>query len=161
MNESKKEKGKLRTPEQRFDEAILYESMYGYAIWTVLFLFVGVAFFIGVMPRELLISLAALFSACLVLLVLSPLLGTYNGKKHINTAVICNYFPMRKKEFVVSKIKIVSKYILIFWFCSLVAQLLAVPFWNFHKLFLYQGILLVFSYTWTVLFIWVQSGGKN
>lgn len=159
MEEKKRKQN--HTPEERFDEAILYESMYGFAIWTVLFLFIGIAFFIGLMPIGLSISLAGTFTMCLVALVLSPLLLDNYGGRVTRRISICNYFPARKKEFICSKLKYVTKYGIIFWLCSLAAQLIAVPFWNFQKLFIYQGMLIGFMILWTGIYLFVGSCGKK
>lgn len=139
------EKDKLRgkTPEERLDWETL-SGGYRYFVWVVMFLCGGVELFIGIMSEQVCVVVAMLISAFLVIVISWPMLWDVDenyrlvrriGKQH--------FFPIRAKQFLISKCKVTGYYAGLFWLASLTLQLIAGPLFGFNNILLYQGVMLI------------------
>lgn len=134
-----------KTPEERFDRQFLSGNYMMFLI-VALFLVVGVECYIGLMPRDAVIGVAAMIGSFASYFLAAPLLWEMDGNNHnrlVRRVRRTIYFPISIRNFVFSKIKLMSSYGSILWLVSLVIQLVFTPLFGFGNLWLYQTVLAV------------------
>lgn len=126
----KRRKNREITPEEQFDRSILAATMYPVFIRVIMILFIGIEAFGCLMPLSLNMSLLSLFCAVLVFLILCPLLFEMRGNRQVRRINMCGYFPVRRKEFAMGKIRIVSEYMSVFWIAVGLIEVITVAFFD-------------------------------
>ena len=130
-----------KTPEEAMDRQ-LFSGNYMMFLIALLFFVIGVEGFVGLMPRVLVVSVAALVACLAAALLAAPLFweGDSSNRmiRRIRRAV---YFPICIKHFVISKWKLMGMYGGVLWLFSLAIQLVFGPLFGFGNILLYQGAL--------------------
>lgn len=152
-----KRREKEQTPEEQLDRALLNGFMYLPVLKFVMVLFIGIELFGCLMPLELNISLLGFFCHMLVAWILCPLLFGAQGNKTIRRIDMLGYFPVRKKEFIMSKSKIVFEYVRVFWPAVGVAEVLAVAFFDAKSFLVSMLAIPLFCLFATVLLLFVGT----
>lgn len=157
------EKGKMRgkSPEERLDWETL-SGGYRYFIWVIVFLLGGVELFVGIMSEQVSAIAAMLVSAFFVIIVIWPLLWDVDDKMRLVRRIEKQkFFPIRTKQFLLSKCKVVGCYAGLFWLGSLALQLVAGPLFGFSNILLYQGILLVVGIISFIFYLVIGTFGAR
>jgi len=141
-NQTELTKG-ARTPEEAFDRQMLSGNYVMFLI-VALFLVVGVEGFVGLMSTSAVVAVAALVACLAGAFLAAPLFWELdkNGRatRRIRRAA---YFPIRLKQFIFSKWKLMCMYGGVLWLLSLAIQLLTGLLFGYKNLLLYQGALAV------------------
>ena len=132
-----------KTPEETFDRLLL-STGYKILLGATLFLVVGVEAFIGIMSRGGVIAAAGIIGSLAAVLILAPLLW----ESTINSGTVrkvrrAAYFPIRIRQFVLSKWKLAAIYGGVLWLISFLVQLVFAPLFGLKNLLFYQGALVV------------------
>ena len=131
-----------KTPEERLDWQSI-SGGYQYFLWVIVFLTGGVTLFIGLMSVQVCAVVAFMIASFGVPLVLGPTIWDVDTNSRLVRRIRKQaFFPIRAKQFFVSKLKLGATCIGIFWIFSLGLQLLASPLFGVKNILVYQGILL-------------------
>lgn len=141
--ESSKTVVRGKTPEEQMDWQSL-SGGYLYFLWVIVFLTGGVTLFVGIMSQQVCAVVAVLIASFGVPLVLGPTIWDVDTSSRLVRRIRKQaFFPIRTKQFFLSKVKIGLACIGMFWLISLGLQLMASPLFGFRNILIYQGILLV------------------
>lgn len=151
------QKERKRTPEERLDCAILEDSGVLPFFWFAMIISVGIELFGCLMPQEVNITILCCISSLLVSLILSTLLFETRGNKMVRRIYRSAYFPVRKKEFVMSKIKMVWKYVGIFWPAVGVAEVLTIVFFDMERFLISMLVIPAACLLFTALLLFVGT----
>ncbi|MGN0507493.1 MAG: hypothetical protein ACI4FZ_13125 [Lachnospiraceae bacterium] len=157
----KREKEKNMTPEEQFDRTVLDALMYPLFIRVIMVLFVGIEAFGCLMPMELNLSLLFLFCSILIFWILHPLLYETRGNRMVRRIRMCSYFPVRRREFLMSKIKLVANYMGIFWPAVGVIEVLVIAFFDMERFLASMIAIPVFSIVITALLLFFGTVGAK
>lgn len=152
---------KERTPEECLDRAVLGASGVLPFFWFVMILSVGIELFGCLMPSEMNIAMLCFLSSILVFLILYTLLFEARGNKVVRRVHMSVYFPVRKKEFVMSKIKIVWSYIRIFWPAVGAAEVLTVVFFDLERFLISMLVIPAACLLFTAILLLVGTVGAK
>ena len=131
-----------KTPEEAFDRQMLSGNYMMFLI-VALFLVVGVEGYVGLMPQPVVVGVAGIIACLAAGFLAVPLFWELdnNSNRFVRRIRRAAYFPIRKRAFVLSKLKLMSMYGGILWLVSLVIQLLFAPLFGLGNILLYQGTL--------------------
>lgn len=154
-------KKKERTPEECLDQAILETSGIIPFFWFIMVLSVGIELFGCLMPLEMNISMLCFLSSVLFLPILCLLLFETKGNKMVRRIHMSAYFPIRKKEFVMSKIKIVWSYIRIFWPAVGVSEVITVIFFDLERFLISMLVIPAVCFLFTAILLFIGTVGAK
>ncbi len=156
-----KQKERKRTPEEQLDMAVLESSGILPFFWFVMIISVGIELFGCLMPLEMNIAMLCFLSSLLVSLILYLLLFEMRGSKMVRRIHMLEYFPIRKKEFVMSKIKIIWSYIRIFWPAVGAAEVITVVFFDLERFLVSMLVIPAVCFLFTAVLLLIGTVGAK
>ncbi len=131
-----------KTPEEAFDRQLLSGNYMMFLI-VVLFLAVGVEGFVALMPLEVAVAVAGIFSCLAAGFLGAPLFWEvdYNNRM-VRRVRRASYFPISIRAFIISKWKLMSICGAIFCAISLAMQLLMALLIRLSNILIYQAVLI-------------------
>lgn len=152
---------KGRTPEEELDRAVLGDSIYHPVLWIMTAMFLTVEMFGCLMPLEMNLSLLAFFCSTAATIILCPILFVWRGSGMVRRIVMAGYFPVRRKEFVMSKIKIVWGYVRVFWPAVGVAEVVVITFFDMERFLLSMLAIPLFCILATAILLLIGTAGAK
>lgn len=133
---------KGKNPEEQLDLQSI-SGGYRYFLWVIVFLVGGITPFVGLMSELGFIIMGVTVASIGIPVLLVPTIWDVDtNSRFIRRIKKQFFFPIRAKQFFISKIKIGCIYGGSFWVISLLLQLIASPLFGVKNIVWYQGILL-------------------
>lgn len=145
-----------KSPEERMDDALLTEN-WRLVLVVILFLKAGIGGFMGLMPEMVAAGVAVIFASLESTLIAVPLFWESDGQGRMRRRIHrAAYFPIRRKEFLLSKWRRISSMGGICFLVFLVAQLITVPLFGVGNILLVQT---TFAFAFAVTMLLYTAAG--